>query len=720
MKPGRGCQSDGSVFEPEINTLLDRGQGAALTGPRGASAGPVGWDPGMRQFRRGARQLQSVRPEQFEARAMGVRSSAIFDRPPVNSKGRVNQLGPVGQDSIRFPYVDRINPGWGFDQHAPVQDGARIPTLAADLANTFVQEAPTFNRHLVGSPFMSLTPGWVGAAQTYTPGVFDFRTARTQPASAAAAFQKAAHVQATSFWAVESGGVPLISQPRGRYGGKIARGGQVIHPVNWAPELTDYDPDGMGLVKTDVNLVKDWTGLVFGAPVTRDEDGLTTRGNPSNALEFIGSGSFTKVKAYDEFGTDQGEWYSFASPGVTGSTQTARVFSKDQFAGRTTLWCVVNDSGVAISAGDIVKVDGYDFDEGLIKVTKVTAVTDKVMGVAAVDIADGATGDILNQGPESTGFLNTAAASDGDLIYFTAGAALTLTAGSKPIGKVVDQANNVIWIGAEVKANATTLDGPASATDNALVRFDGTTGDLVKSGNIAEDNSGNLTGIANINGSSVADLLINRAGTMSPESLAEILANDLLTGNGDLLITNVLGTAIRLANGGDGQYLSPETALGIAQPAWLDLPVMNLGYDTFTAAVATSTAIPTDNTLPQSTEGAELMTASITPRSASSTLVCFAFFFATINNASYATNAAFFRDSTADGFGASSAFCASAFGRDVIVVGGTQASTAKTLTTIKLRFGPSNAAASSRAGGSTSANLFSTTQKGLLLVLEVP
>jgi hypothetical protein len=40
--------------------------------------------------------------------------------------------------------------------------------------------------------------------------------------------------------------------------------------------------------------------------------------------------------------------------------------------------------------------------------------------------------------------------------------------------------------------------GPASATDNAVARFDGTTGKLIQNSGVAIDDSNNVTGIANL------------------------------------------------------------------------------------------------------------------------------------------------------------------------------------------------------------------------------
>ena len=57
--------------------------------------------------------------------------------------------------------------------------------------------------------------------------------------------------------------------------------------------------------------------------------------------------------------------------------------------------------------------------------------------------------------------------------------------------------------------------GPGSATDNALVRFDGTTGKLIQNGVITEDDTGNLSQSAAVSGASLSIQTINSSNTAS-------------------------------------------------------------------------------------------------------------------------------------------------------------------------------------------------------------
>lgn len=57
--------------------------------------------------------------------------------------------------------------------------------------------------------------------------------------------------------------------------------------------------------------------------------------------------------------------------------------------------------------------------------------------------------------------------------------------------------------------------GPASSTDNALVRFDSTTGKLLQNGVTTEDDTGNLSTSASVSGSSLSYTIANTSNTAS-------------------------------------------------------------------------------------------------------------------------------------------------------------------------------------------------------------
>ncbi len=99
----------------------------------------------------------------------------------------------------------------------------------------------------------------------------------------------------------------------------------------------------------------------------------------------------------------------------------------------------------------------------------------------------------------------------GDLLYASAANTLSkLTATTN--GFVLTLAAGVpSW-----SANGTgDVVGPGSATDNALVRFDGTTGKLIQNGVITEDDTGNLSIAASVSGATLSATISNTSNTAS-------------------------------------------------------------------------------------------------------------------------------------------------------------------------------------------------------------
>ena len=91
------------------------------------------------------------------------------------------------------------------------------------------------------------------------------------------------------------------------------------------------------------------------------------------------------------------------------------------------------------------------------------------------------------------------------------------------------------------------------------------------------------------------------------------------------------------------------TWVDVYPPVALSGSLLQVVYASTTANTSGNTAIPFDNTIPQITEGVEMLTASITPKSATSNLIIQSamYFGETSNTANYATSA-LFRDSTAN------------------------------------------------------------------------
>lgn len=137
---------------------------------------------------------------------------------------------------------------------------------------------------------------------------------------------------------------------------------------------------------------------------------------------------------------------------------------------------------------------------------------------------------------------------------------------------------------------------------------------------------------------------------------------------------------------------------------------------TTATAGTTGTAIPLDNTIPQSTEGAQFLTVTITPTSATSTLIIEFDAWGAMNAAGSIT-VALFQDSTANALDATATTIPSAgptlpLRLRYVMTAGTTSST-----TFKIRYGPgANTAYILQANGVA---LFSTALQGSLTVREI-
>lgn len=112
--------------------------------------------------------------------------------------------------------------------------------------------------------------------------------------------------------------------------------------------------------------------------------------------------------------------------------------------------------------------------------------------------------------------------------------------------------------------------------------------------------------------------------------------------------------------------------------------------ETGTYATGT-TQIPQDNTIPQSTEGTEFLTATITPRSANSKLLVELDTTYSSNTGSAYITGALFRDSGADAIAVSCGIIG-VTGVDSMHIVSYENANAATATTFKFRMGPSVAA----------------------------
>lgn len=191
--------------------------------------------------------------------------------------------------------------------------------------------------------------------------------------------------------------------------------------------------------------------------------------------------------------------------------------------------------------------------------------------------------------------------------------------------------------------------GPASATSGGLARFNGGTGKLLQDGGqlVIGDVPNDLLTYAKIQNVSAQYRILGRKST-SAGDIEECTATEFLD-----FITNTQGAIVyRGASGWTA--LAPGTADHVlhsggagADPSWMHkglvqrVVAINVSWADYTGT------IPSDDTIPQNTEGTEYLTASITPRKSANRLFIRFTGWASSDGTRRLTTA-LFKDSTAD------------------------------------------------------------------------
>ena len=140
--------------------------------------------------------------------------------------------------------------------------------------------------------------------------------------------------------------------------------------------------------------------------------------------------------------------------------------------------------------------------------------------------------------------------------------------------------------------------------------------------------------------------------------------------------------------------------------------------DSLTTGMTTgTTTIPVDNTIPQITEGDQVMSVSITPKSAANKLIIDVVTFGSSSIVGSVT-AALFQDSTANALAATNGYNTTATGMTTLPLSYSMTAGTTSSTTFKVRFG-GNSAGTFTFNGSAGATLFSTAAKSYIRVTEV-
>jgi hypothetical protein len=157
--------------------------------------------------------------------------------------------------------------------------------------------------------------------------------------------------------------------------------------------------------------------------------------------------------------------------------------------------------------------------------------------------------------------------------------------------------------------------------------------------------------------------------------------------------------------------------LTLANLATLIVPtgsVLQTVYAEYTGQGTLSGNIPGDNTIPQSSEGDEILTAAITPRSASSVLLIRFVGCAGVNN--QGIRAALFRDSTANAISATQSSVGGSNETQSLVIEKRVDAVAAVSTTFKIRTGSSS---TYRINGSSGAGHLGAASAATLVIQEI-
>lgn len=175
---------------------------------------------------------------------------------------------------------------------------------------------------------------------------------------------------------------------------------------------------------------------------------------------------------------------------------------------------------------------------------------------------------------------------------------------------------------------------------------------------------------------------------------------------------------IAYADGGNWNPGEGESFYGYKEDEWVNLAggVRQVVTATYSGATSSTTAMPSDDTIPQNTEGEETITATITPKKTTNKLVI-EFSGWTFKDTSGTAVFALFQDSTADALAVTIASFDAAFAVPVILKHIMDAGTTSA-TTFKIRYGSPTGAAV-RVNSNNTGRLFGGISAIRLTITEI-
>lgn len=190
----------------------------------------------------------------------------------------------------------------------------------------------------------------------------------------------------------------------------------------------------------------------------------------------------------------------------------------------------------------------------------------------------------------------------------------------------------------------------------------------------------------------------------------------LTGGSGVALAVNPDNSTIEISSNAVRLKDSGVTAAKMAGAARVGIIVQDVFTQSGTVSTGT-TIVPFDDTIPQSTEGDQVLSQAITPQSATNRLIVEADVFVASNTANLHLIAGLFRDSGANALAVSSHWTPAIDGVAKLSLRYEVAAGSTTATTFKIRVGPS-AAATVTFNGSNAARVFGGAYLSTLRVSE--
>lgn len=216
---------------------------------------------------------------------------------------------------------------------------------------------------------------------------------------------------------------------------------------------------------------------------------------------------------------------------------------------------------VATASGDIVgPVASTDN-----AIVRWNGTTGQIIQNSGITVADGASGTLsgTNTGDQNL-FSTIAVSGQSNVVADSTTDTLTLVAGSN-ITITTDASTDSITINSTASGSGDVV-GPASSTDNALVRFDSTTGKLIQNGTITQSDTGDLAAVNSIALDTTPSGSLSAQGQMmwnSDEETIDVLLNSFTMHTGEHVLYHVKNsTGSTIAKGVPVMFSGTDGASG--------------------------------------------------------------------------------------------------------------------------------------------------------------